>query len=151
MRMIVYCSNVVEANLWNKDSVDKQKRINEISSHYSVGMNIYHFKLAEKFDVESGDKKITYSSLEVDCREIFFEISSVLIRLFGGTIRIKEGAVSNKQYWLMIEGLKLGFMIKDVISKLYSFPIFFKSEIMLNIDQGHVHPGYYSLSTSDDD
>jgi hypothetical protein len=52
----------------------------------------------EKFDAESGDRKIVYSSLDVDCREIFFEVSSVLLKLFGGTIRIKEGVVSNKQY-----------------------------------------------------
>jgi hypothetical protein len=90
---LVEPSLAVEYNLWNNYGVDKQRGVNESSIYYSVGMSIYHFKLVEKFDAESGDRKIVYSCFDVDCSEMFFDISGILIRFFGGTIRVKEGAV----------------------------------------------------------
>jgi hypothetical protein len=59
MRMISCYSKLVESplavedNLWNNDGVDKQRRTNESSIYYSVGMSLYHFKPAVKFDAES--------------------------------------------------------------------------------------------------
>jgi hypothetical protein len=112
-----------------------------------VGMSLYHFKPAVKFDAESWDRKIVYSSLEVDYSEMFFDVSNVLIRLFGCTIRIKEGVVFG---WRLMDCSWFSWL-KMLSIKFISTLYIFKSKMMSNIDQKQAHLGYYSSSSYKDD
>jgi hypothetical protein len=110
-------------------------------------MSVYHFELAEECETDYWDKKYFYSYIEANYSEVVYGVQSVSVKIVGGIISIRNGRfVSNKQFWLVIGEREV--MIKDIISKVYFRPVFLKSKMAANIDQGQRYLGYCSPTSS---